>query len=100
MFGTIGHAQPKPGTQSQLDALMEEWKQTIRPQIDGPVLELIGRPKDRPDEVVFVALMKDEATYRKLAENPEQDQYYRRLLELMNGDITWEDVEMEIAIND
>ena len=71
MFGTIGHARPKPGTNAQFDALMDDWRRTIRPQIPGPVLELIGRPKDRPDEVVFIALMQDEATYRNLANNPD-----------------------------
>lgn len=44
--------------------------------------------------------MQDEATYRNLANNPDQDAYYRKLVELIDGEITWEDVEMEIAIND
>ena len=33
MFGTIGHARPKPGHGAQFDALNAEWEQTIRPMI-------------------------------------------------------------------
>jgi hypothetical protein len=100
MFGTIGHARPKPGTDAQFDTLMDEWRQTVRPKIPGSFLELIGRPKDRPGEVVFVALAQDEATYRQLAAMPEQDAFYRRLVALLDGEPIWEDVEMEIAVND
>jgi hypothetical protein len=50
--------------------------------------------------MVFVALMQDEATYRALADDPRQDAWYRRMLELTDGDIRWEDVEMEITLQD
>ena len=100
MFGTIGHARPKPGSDAKFDALMEEWTRTIRPQIPGSMVQLTGRPKDRPDEIVFIALMQDEATYRNLAENPDQDAWYHKLMELVDGEITWEDVEMEVTLND
>jgi hypothetical protein len=97
MFGTIGHARPKPGHEAQMQSLTEEWERTIRPQIPGTFLQLIGRPKDRPDEMVFVALAQDEATYRRLAELPEQDAWYRRLVALLEGEPTWEDVEMDLV---
>ena len=96
MFGTIGHARPKPGREEQVRALTDEWQREIRPRIPGSVLQLMGRPKDRPGEVVFVALTRDEATYRALAAMPEQDAWFRRLLEHLEGEPTWEDVEMEI----
>src|SRR3712207_5754146 len=96
MFGTIGHVRPKPGHDAQIRALMEEWQQTIRPKIPGQFLQLFGRPKDRPGEVVFVALARDEPTYRALAEMPEQDAWFRHLLEHTEGEPTWEDVEMEM----
>ncbi len=100
MFGTIGHMRPKPGTEAEMQALVEEWRRTIRPKIPGAFLELIGRPKDRPDETVFVALAQDEATYRQLAAMPEQDAWYRRNLDLIEGEPTWEDVEMDIVVHD
>lgn len=100
MFGTIGHVHPKPGSEPRLEALMTDWKKTIRPQIPGHFLEVSGMSKDRPGEFVFLALAQDEATYRALASNPDQHAWYERMMECVEGDITWEDVEMEITLND
>jgi hypothetical protein len=100
MFGTIGHARPKPGTDAQFHSLHEEWRRTVRPKLPGAFLELIGRSKDRPGEMVFVALARDEATYRELAALPEQDAWYRRYLELIEGEPTWEDVELDLVVQD
>src|SRR5215207_800554 len=54
MFGTIGHARIKSGRQAQLDTLNQEWQQTIRPQIPGEVVQLVGHVDGQPDELVFV----------------------------------------------
>jgi len=95
MFGTIGHARLKPGRQGQLDALMDDWRQTVRPRIPGAFLNLIGHTDDHPDALVFVALAQDKATYRALAEMPEQDAWYRRFTEHVEGEVRWKDVEMD-----
>ena len=100
MFGTIGHARLKAGSDAAMEALNDEWFRTIRPTISGRVVQLLGTPKDRPGETVFIALMQDEATYRKLAVNPAQDAWYRRFAELLDGEVTWEDVELELRIED
>ena len=94
MFGTIGHARLKPGHQPQLDALMEEWQRVIRPQVPGEFVQIGGHAAGKPEQIVFVALAQDEPTYRKLAELPDQDAWYRRFAEHLDGDVRWEDVEM------
>ncbi len=95
MFGTIGHARLKSGSRSRFETLMQEWQQTIRPTIPGEVVQLIGYRDGQPEELVFVALVQDKATYQQLAAMPEQDAWYRRMTELLEGDVRWEDVEME-----
>jgi hypothetical protein len=100
MFGTIGHVRLKPGKESALNQLMDEWKQTIRPQIPGSLLELAGTSVSRPGVTVFIALVQDETTYRALAESPDQDAWFRRMLDLAEGDIEWEDVNLDITLQD
>jgi quinol monooxygenase YgiN len=95
MFGTIGHLTPKPGGQEKFRALMDDWERTMRPQIPGNVIQLSGRPKDNPNQVVFIALFQDEETYRNLAANPDQDAWFRKMMELTEGDVTWEDVQID-----
>ena len=96
MFGTIGHARLKSGSRGELDALMAEWNQTIRPKIPGAFVQLVGHADGRPDELVFVALAQDKATYQALAAMPEQDAWFRRLADHVEGDVRWEDVAMEM----
>jgi hypothetical protein len=96
MFGTIGHARLKSGSRPQLEALMQEWLQTIRPQIPGDFVQMVGHADGQPEELVFVALAQDKATYQQLAEMPEQDAWFRRLADQVDGDVRWEDVEMEM----
>jgi hypothetical protein len=100
MFGTIAHATLKPGMEAQLDEAFAAWKRDIRPKIPGAFVELHGHVAGRPDEVVFVALAQDEATYRKLAELPEQHEFYLRFNEVFTGEPTWEDVEMEWGLRE
>ena len=100
MFGTIGHARLKDDASSQLTELMDEWKRTIRPTIPGSILELPGTSRSREGEGVFIALMQDEDTYCKLANDPKQDAWYRRFMEIIDGDVAWEDVEMDITVQD
>jgi hypothetical protein len=95
VFGTIGHARLKSGGQPQLEALMQEWLQTIRPQIPGDFVQLVGHADGQPEDLVFVALAQDKATYQRLAQLPEQDAWFRRFTEQVEGDVRWEDVEME-----
>jgi hypothetical protein len=99
MFGTIGHVRLKPGKQPDLKALMDEWNRIIRPQVPGSVMQFTGSVSGQSDQVVFIALMQDEKTYRALAENPDQDGWYRRMLELIDGDVSWEDVNLDLTLN-
>ena len=97
MFGTIGHARLKSGGQPQMEALMGEWLQTIRPLIPGVFVLLVGHADGQPEELVFVALAQDKATYQRLAQMPEQDAWFRRFIEQVEGDVRWEDVAMEMV---
>ena len=97
MFGTIGRARLKNGARAQLDAMMDEWNATIRPKVPGDFINLVGNDAGDPNSVVFVALARDERTYRDLANLPEQDAWFRRFMEHVEGEVTWQDVEMRPA---
>lgn len=94
MFGTIARATLKSGQQRRMETLFEEWKQEVRPKIPGPFVTMTGHRAGQPDQIVFIALAQDEATYRALADLPEQHQFYLRFNEVFTAEPTWEDVEM------
>lgn len=100
MFGTIAHARLKSGQRSRFDELMKEWQTQIRPKVPGSFLELTGHVAGDPDNIVFVALAKDEPTYRALAAMPEQHQFYLKFNEVFDGEPAWEDVALDVTIDD
>ena len=100
MFGTIAHATLKPGQKGKLDELMAAWKRDILPKIPGAFMQLTEHVADKPDQIVFVALAQDEATYRALAAMPEQHQFYLRFNEVFTGEPAWEDVAMDFSRRD
>ncbi len=100
MFGTIAHATLKPGQEGKLDELLADWKRDILPKIPGTFIQLTGHLASKPDQIVFVALAQDEATYRTLAEMPEQHQFYLRFNEVFTGEPAWEDVTMDFHKRD
>jgi quinol monooxygenase YgiN len=100
MFGTIGRARLKAGKEDAFKAVGEDWVREIRPQIPGRVVQLMGKSTDHPDEIMFIALMQDESTYRNLAEMPEQHAYFERFSALAEDEIRWEDVELDVMLDD
>ena len=101
MFGTIMHFTPAPGVSGdQVERVGAVFQEKVRPKVPGAMLELVGRCKDNPDQMVVVALVQDEATYRAMAELPEMNEVFQQYRALMSSDPTWEDVEMEIAHQD
>jgi hypothetical protein len=89
-----------PGHEAQVMAMMDEWKNDIRPKVPGSFFELSGHSADDASEMVFVALCRDEPTYRMLAGMPEQDAFFRKLMQHADGDARWEDVQLDITMND
>jgi hypothetical protein len=58
-------------------------------------VQLVGQADGQPEELIFVALAQDKATYQLLAQMPEQDAWFRRFAEQVEGEVPWEDVVME-----
>ena len=96
MFGTIGRARTNPGAEDAFVQMQDDWLKDVRPKIPGRFIELVGRSTQHPDEVLFIALAQDEQTYRALAEMPEQHAFYERMMENVDGEIRWEDVELDV----
>jgi heme-degrading monooxygenase HmoA len=90
MFGTVYRMRPKPGMEATIEDLMRrEEKERTRPT--GFIAGYLFRSRSRPGELIGVAVFDSEASYRKNANDPEQDRRYRRLRELLEADPEWND---------
>ena len=89
MYGTIMRARVKGG---QKDAFQEFISATGDRQPEGFVSADVAWEDKDPDRIVLVVRFRDKESYVRNAESPEQDAEYRRMLEHLENEPEWIDV--------
>lgn len=92
MWGTVARMRMKAGHQRALLALSEEEIQSHRPR--GFIGSQIYRSTDDPQELWMAVAFESEEAYRANADSPEQDAWYRKMLEHLEGAPEWHDGEI------
>jgi heme-degrading monooxygenase HmoA len=90
VFGTVGRAHVKPENR---DKLVEEMGDPAYTSIPGYRTSFLMFPENRENEVLIVAMFEDAASYWKNADDPAQDERYRRFRALLEDDPEWSDGE-------
>ena len=91
MYGTLVRFQPKPGQESAVVQLGERWIRDRAAKVDGFIAEYALTPDNHPGEQIMLALFQSKESYRKNAEDPEQDAWYQELRALLTADPEWTD---------
>jgi quinol monooxygenase YgiN len=90
MFGTVGRLKVKPG---KLDELIAQMSSNPR-DIDGSVAYYIYKVEGKDNELILAVVFRDKDSYMKNADDPSQDDAYRKMVALLEGPPTWEDGEI------
>ena len=90
MFGTVGRAHVKPENR---DKLVEEMSDQSYLSVPGYRKSFLMFPENRENEVLIVAMFEDAESYWKNADDPAQDERYRRFRALLEDDPEWSDGE-------
>jgi hypothetical protein len=98
MFGSIFNMKPRPGQEANIAAHFRRWERERRPAAGGTVGGYIFRPKSVHGELVGVAVFDSEDSYRRNADDPEQDLWYRELREMLECDPEWNDGDVLVAL--
>jgi hypothetical protein len=88
MYGSIARYRIKPGTEEKLLAFEREIKEARLP---GLVAEFTFRMDDDPHVYYEAVVFESKDAYRAVADSPEQDARYRKLLTLMEQPPDWND---------
>ena len=88
MFGTVFRARPKPGGLEKIMKLNEE-EATRRGAIKGWIRTYIL--EESSGDIWGTVIFESEEAYRANASDPEQDKWYGRMRELLEGDPEWHD---------
>ena len=82
MFVTVSTYRARAGEEDAIIALHEDWQRNVQPRARGYLSgELLRKVEDSRE---FIAIMRfeDQESARALANDPEQDVWYRRIVSL------------------
>ena len=94
MYGTVAHIRVKAGEDDAVITLMEQWNTERKPKVPGVVAGYMFKQDSDPQDWILVAVFTDKAAYRANADNPEQDRWFRSLMEHLEGEPQWHDGEV------
>jgi hypothetical protein len=98
MFGSIYLMKPRAGQEANIAAHFRRWEKERRPAVGGAIGGYLFRPKARPAELVGVAVFDSENSYRRNADDPAQDKWYRDLRDMLESDPEWTDGDILVAL--
>ena len=90
MFGTVGRLKVKPGKLDELIAAFAE----DRRQPEGSLGYHVYKVEGKENELILAVAFKDKESYFRNADDPSQDEMYRKMVKLLDGAPTWEDGEI------
>jgi antibiotic biosynthesis monooxygenase (ABM) superfamily enzyme len=96
MYGTIMRYRTKPGSEAAALALTKEF---LADPPAGFVASYTYRLDSGGDEYVTAAVFNDKDAYLRNANDPRQDQWFKRFQALLAGDVEWNDGELIEAVN-
>jgi quinol monooxygenase YgiN len=90
MFGTVGRLKVKPGKLDELIAAFSE----DRRKPEGSIGYYVYKVEGKENELIMAVVFGDKDSYMKNADDPTQDELYRKMVKLLDGPPTWEDGEI------
>jgi heme-degrading monooxygenase HmoA len=91
MYGTVARMRLKPGMEAKLKEDMEQYDQL---KIPGFVSTVVYRTDRDPNEIYIAVVFKDKQSYRANADDPKQDERYKKMRALLAADPEWHDGEI------
>ena len=94
MYGTVAHMKVKAGHGDDLRALIQEWNRDRKPKVEGAVGGYVFELDRDPQDWILIGIFEDKKTYEANASDPEQDKWFRRIMEHLEGEPQWHDGEV------
>lgn len=91
MYGTVARMRLKAGSEARMQELMREYEEL---DVPGFVRSTVYRMDADPNEFYLVVEFEDQESYRANAQSPEQDERYRQMVDLLDGEPEWHDGEV------
>jgi len=93
MYGTVANIRVKAGHEDDLKQLLVEWNYERSPNVKGAMPGYLFQLDLDPLDWIMIALFEDKESYSANAADPDQDKWFRRLMEHLDGEPQWNDGE-------
>ena len=93
MYGTVANIRVKSGHQGDLTKLIQEWNADRKPKIPGAVTGYLVQLDSDPQDMIIIGIFDNKDLYMKNADDPEQDRWFRRMMEHLESEPDWRDGE-------
>ena len=93
MYGSIMLAKAKEGQEDALRSYFEQWSRDVA--AFGHQSTELAWQDDDPRALVAIIRFRDKTSYRANGERPETDAAYRGMLEFIDGEVRWIDLNYE-----
>lgn len=91
MYGTVARMRLKPGSEDRMNEMLREYE-TL--DVPGYIRSTVYRLDEDSNTVYLVVEFESREAYHANASSPEQDERYRKMLEVMDGEPEWHDGEI------
>ena len=88
MYGTVARMQAKPGMESQLRAMMDQYDVL---KIPGYNTTYVYQMDSDPRTFFLAVVFESREAYQANADSPEQDARYQQMLAMLEGPPDWHD---------
>ena len=93
MYGTVANIRVKAGHQGDLTKLIQEWNTERKPKIHGAQTGYLVQLDSDPQDMIMIGIFDNKDVYTKNADDPEQDRWFRRMMEHLESEPDWHDGE-------
>jgi hypothetical protein len=95
VYGTVATMWVKPGMESKLNELSDQWWRERAPKVKGIMSNTVFRTND--NEYILIAVFDSKENYEANAGDPEQDAWYQQMRACLEADPDWNDGEVIFA---
>jgi len=82
MFVTVSIYRAKAGEEDAIVALHEDWQRNMQPRVKGYLSGELLRKAEDPREFIAIMRFESQESARALANDPEHDAWYQRVVSL------------------
>ena len=88
MFGTVARMRVKMGMESKLEELSKKFESR---DVPGWMWTTIYRSTEDPQQYWLAVVFRDEASYKKNADDPVQNEWFGEIMKLLESEPEWHD---------